>query len=97
MEIDIYAAAGLDVWIAESKWWQKKKVSRQTVEDLLRQAQFIKEREGENLRIRIWLFAHDGVTEEAEDFMREHNILWSTRADLDALLTFVNLRRLPEI
>ncbi|MBL7062707.1 MAG: hypothetical protein ISS49_00680 [Anaerolineae bacterium] len=98
MEIDIYAAAGLEVWIAESKWWSGHKVGRKTIERLLEQAKLLEKRKGKDLEtLRLWLFAHDGVTEEAEALMRQHHVLWSTRADLDALLTFVNLRTLPEI
>jgi len=47
--------------------------------------------------IRLWLFAHDGVTKDAENLMQKHNILWSNRTDLDALLTFAKLRTLPKL
>lgn len=98
MEIDIYASAGLEVWIAESKWWNNRRVGRKTVERLLEQADLLRERKGQDLEtLRLWLFAHDGVTEGAEALMRQHHVLWSTRADLDALLALVNLRTLPEI
>lgn len=96
-EVDIYAAAGLDVWIAESKWWRDRKVGPDIVQHLLHQARQIIDREGEEMRVRMWFFAHDGFTEEAEALMRKHQILWSTRADLDALLEHVNLRKLPVI
>lgn len=96
-EVDIYAAAGLDVWIAESKWWRDRKVGPDIVQHLLHQARQIIDREGEEMRVRMWFFAHDGFTEEAEALMRKHQILWSTRADLDALLEHVNLRKLPII
>ncbi len=97
VEIDIYASAGLDVWIAESKWWSGEKVGLKVVEELLNKEKLIREREGEDLRIRMWLFAHDGVAEKAKTLMEKHHILWSTREDLDALLAFVNLRKLPQI
>jgi hypothetical protein len=45
--------------------------------------------------LRVWLFAHDGVTPKTADLMRKYNILWSTRSDLDALLTLAKLRTLP--
>jgi hypothetical protein len=96
-EIDIYAAAGLDVWLAESKCWTDRKVGITVVQHLLEQAQQLREREGDDLRIRMWLFAHNGVTPEAEAMMQQHQILWSTRADLDALLNHLKLRTLPEI
>ncbi|TGO02194.1 hypothetical protein PN36_14540 [Candidatus Thiomargarita nelsonii] len=31
------------------------------------------------------------------DLMSEHGILWSTQEDLDGLLDYVKLRRLPEL
>lgn len=97
LEIDVYAAAGLDIWLAESKWWIGTPVGPKVVNHLLKQGESVREREGENVRVRLWLFAHDGVTKEAEALMHKHQILWSTRADLDALLEAVNLRKLPVI
>ena len=96
MEIDIYAAAGIEGWIAESKWWEGKKVGPSVVERLLEQAQQLLERKELDI-IRLWLFAHDGVTKDAENLMQKHNILWSNRTDLDALLTFAKLRTLPKL
>jgi hypothetical protein len=98
LEIDLYAAAGTEIWIAQSKWWRDRKVGIDTVKHLLRQAELVKERQGASLEtLRIWLFACNGVTDEAEKLLNEHHILWSTRADLDALLQVVNLRTLPEM
>ncbi len=97
LEVDIYAGAGMDVWIAESKWWTKNKVGPDSVKRLLAQAEMVREREEGDPRIRIWLFAHNGVTGPAKALMRKYKILWSTRADLDSLLKLVNLRTLPEI
>lgn len=98
LEIDIYAAAGIDVWMAESKWWRGRKVGKKVVENLLKQTQEVRRREGETLRtLRLWIFAHDGATKEAERLMRKHHILWTSRVELDALLEEVNLRKLPVI
>jgi hypothetical protein len=47
--------------------------------------------------LRLWLFAHDGFTPEAEILMTETGVLWSDRADLDALLSHVGLKRLPDV
>jgi hypothetical protein len=44
----------------------------------------------------VWFFAHNGFTEEAEIFMQEHKVFWSTREDLDRLLAQVGLRTLPK-
>ncbi len=97
LEVDIYAAAGLDIWIAESKWWTKSKVGPRSVERLLAQAEMVREREGADTRIRVWLFAHDGFTEKAGALMKKNKVLWSAREDLDALLAHVKLRTLPDI
>jgi len=98
MEIDLYAAAGAEVWIGESKWWRGRKVGRAEVEVFLRKAEFVREVEGEGHQVlRIWFFAHDGFTEEAEALMREKEVFWSVREDLDELLRYVGLRQLPKI
>jgi len=97
-EIDIYAAAGAEVWIGESKWWREKKVGRAEVETFLRKRELVREAEGEGLQVlRPWFFAHDGFTEKAEALMREKGVLWSVRKDLDNLLKLVGLRQLPDI
>ena len=97
-ETDIYAAAGAEVWIGESKWWREKKVGRSEVETFLRKRELVREAEGEGLQVlRLWFFAHDGFTEEAEALMREKGVLWSTRQDLDNLLKSVGLRQLPDM
>ncbi|MCP4693240.1 MAG: hypothetical protein GY859_34685, partial [Desulfobacterales bacterium] len=98
MEVDIYAAAGPEIWMAESKWWSGSKVGTDVVENLLRQAEMVRQRKGKVLkRLRLWLFAHDGVTAPAEELMRQNGVFWSTRADLDELLEFVKLRKLPDL
>jgi len=47
--------------------------------------------------IHAWFFSHDGFTKEAKSFMQKHDVLWSTREDLDGLLDYVKLRRLPNL
>ena len=97
LEIDVFAAAGPEVWIAESKWWSDDKVGPQLVERLLEQTEIVRQRKGEDLRtLRIWFFAYNGFTEQAEAVMREHNMLWSTGTELNALLEHVGLRTLPD-
>ncbi|MCP4691054.1 MAG: hypothetical protein GY859_23600, partial [Desulfobacterales bacterium] len=96
MEVDIYGGAGNEKWLAESKWWDGRKVGSDVVNHLLAQAEIVKEREGEDLEtLRLWLFAHDGVTGPAKELMKEHGILWSTRSELDGLLEAARLRKLP--
>lgn len=97
LELDIFAAAGIDVWIAQSKWWSTP-VGRPEVEHLLKQAAIVREREGEDLRsLRVWLFAANGVNAPAKDLLEQEGVLWSIRADLDALLKLNGLRTLPDL
>ncbi len=97
MEVDIHAAAGKDVWLAESKWW-KRPVGCDVVENLLEQAEMMMQRDGKYLRTpRLWIFAYNGVTAKAAELIRKHGILWSSRAELDGLLKKVGLRKLPEL
>jgi len=97
-EIDIYAAAGAEVWIGESKWWRDRKVGKIEVQIFLRKGELVREAEGKDLQtLRLWFFAYNGFTEEAEGLMIEKGLLWSTKDDLDKLLKFVGLRQLPDI
>ena len=53
---------------------------------------------GEGLRIlRLWFFANDRFTENAEALMLKNGVLWSVREDLDGLLKCLGLRELPEL
>ncbi len=96
MEIDVEAAAGKEMWICESKWWRGRKAGVKEVESLLFKAELLHKKEGPGLEIlRLWFFAHDGFTPEAENLMVEKGVLWSDRDDLDGLLSHVGLKRLP--
>jgi len=98
LEVDIYAGAGKEIWIAESKWWTDRKIGVKVVRHLLAQAEEVRRREEKTLQtLRVWLFAYHGVSKNARALMREHGVLWSTRDDLNALLEIVNLRKLPVI
>ncbi len=98
MEVDIYAAAGTEVWMAESKWWNGSKVGRDVVENLLDQAKRLRERKGDDLRkLRLWIFANDDATTPAKELMRQNGVFWSTRAELNDLLETVKLRKLPNL
>jgi len=98
MEIDVEGGAGKERWICESKWWSGRKAGRTEVESLLRKGEAVKEEAGKGLQIlRLWFFAHDGFTGEAEALMKEKDMLWSVREDLDGLLKSVGLRQLPEL
>jgi len=98
MEIDVEGGAGKERWICESKWWIGRKVGRVEVESLMRKGNAVKEEVGEGLRIlRLWFFAHEGFTEDAEALMLKNGVLWSVREDLNGLLECLGLRELPEL
>lgn len=106
-EVDVYAFASREIWLVESKWWETRKVGAAQVREFLELAEAVKDAEkraGYDLftsedpyRLQLWLFAHNGVTKEAERLLRKHGIYWSTRADLDALIQLTGLRKLPEV
>ncbi|ETR67863.1 MAG: hypothetical protein OMM_11133 [Candidatus Magnetoglobus multicellularis str. Araruama] len=96
-EIDIFASAGRDFWIAESKW-HKEPVDEKVIENLIRQGALVREKMGKNVRsVTLWIFASSGVTENAKKRLEDNSVLWSTKAELNALLEDSGLRRLPEI
>ena len=93
-EIDIHAGAGIEQWVAESKWHKGRKVGIKEIKKLLKKAELVKTVRDADF-VRTWFFGHDGFTSKAKDFMQENGVFWSTREDLDALLDHVKLRRLP--
>ncbi|ETR73895.1 MAG: hypothetical protein OMM_06665 [Candidatus Magnetoglobus multicellularis str. Araruama] len=52
---------------------------------------------GKTKKLRLWLYAHNGVTKLALDLINQHGILWSDKNDLNALLNAIGLRKLSEI
>jgi len=95
-EIDIHAGAGIEQWVAESKWQQNHKASITDIRKLLDKAEVVKQDREPEL-MRIWFFSYEGFAEKVLDFMSEHGVLWSTQEDLDGLLDYVKLRRLPKL
>ena len=93
-EIDIVAAAGPEQWVCESKWIKGRKEGKSDVEELVEKAeawiQFRKARVA-----KMWLFSHDGLTHEAQEYAAEKGVFWSERSDLDELLVLRRLRVLP--
>ncbi|ETR68761.1 MAG: hypothetical protein OMM_04372 [Candidatus Magnetoglobus multicellularis str. Araruama] len=70
MEIDIYAAGANEIWLAESKW-QEKKVGVNVIRNMLKQQEIIKEQEGQYLeKSQLWLFASNGVTKKAQELIK---------------------------
>jgi hypothetical protein len=99
MEVDIYAASGLNPWIAESKWW-KTPVDVSAVKKFIALGENVKEKEikdGGLNSLTLWLFAASGVTKNAQKLLENNDILWSTKDDLNALLRLSGLRELPDI
>jgi len=95
-EIDIHAGAGSEQWVAESKWQQNHKASISDIRKLLDKAEVVKQDREPEL-MRIWFFSYEGFADKVLDFMSEHGVLWSTQEDLDGLLDYVKLRRLPKL
>jgi len=95
-EIDIHAGAGSEQWVAESKWQQNHKASITDIRKLLDKAEVVKQDREPEL-MRLWFFSYEGFAPKVLDFMSEHGVLWSTKDDLDGLLDYVKLRRLPKL
>ncbi|MCI5149148.1 MAG: hypothetical protein D3916_07155 [Candidatus Electrothrix sp. MAN1_4] len=96
-EIDLYGAAGSEVWIGQSKW-TKAPVGVQVLRELWAQGEQVrKERKREPRILQLWLFAYNGLTAEAEDYARAQGILWSVKEELNELLRLLGLRELPEV
>ena len=66
------------------------------VETLITQTQLVDEM-FDLLSTQMWLFAHEGLTDEAEELARAEGIYWSTREQLDGLLQYLDLRTLPNL
>ncbi len=97
-EIDIYAAAGAEVWICESKWQLDRKTGPSDIRIFLEKATLTREFEGKGLqRLRCWFFSHSGFTDKATRLMQAEGIFYSNRGDLDELLASAGLRKLPEL
>lgn len=92
-EIDLLGAAGPEAWVCQSKWVEKTKIGINVLKNLLEQSTEVKKNMN-LLFMKQWIFAHDGLTKDAELFAKEKNIFWSDRIDLDALLKHLNLRPL---
>jgi hypothetical protein len=95
-EVDVIGAAGGDYWVCQSKWWTQDKVGLQVLHGLEAQGEFVKENM-EFISLRLWLFAYNGLTEEAEQYAKERGILWSSLSEFNELLHVVGLRQLPEL
>ncbi len=95
-EIDILGAAGAEQWVCRSRWVKGKKMGKAVLEEMISQADMVRE-DMEPLEIRMWIFAHDGLTKQAEAFAKKHGILWSARKEFDELLVYIGLKPLPDL
>jgi hypothetical protein len=95
-EIDIHGGAAIEQWVAESKWYQNRKVGIAEIQKLIDKGEWVRKEIGADFA-RVWFFSHEGFTQEAEQFMETQGVFWSTRADLDGLLDYMKLRRLPNL
>jgi len=83
-KIDILGAAGEEQWVCQSKWVQGNKISTGVLKDLKAQADEVKKEKDPEI-MRMWIFAHDGLSRPALKFAEKHGILWSSRRELDEL------------
>jgi len=89
--------SGLEIWLAENKC-QKQLIGEDIIKKMLKQSETVMDQEGDEIKtIHLWLFAYSGITQGAEKLIKQHNILWSSKKDLNQLLEYVNLRRLPDL
>jgi hypothetical protein len=93
MEIDLLGAAGPETWVCQSKWVENKRIGMNELKKLNQQAEAVKA-EMKVVFLKKWIFAYKGLTAKAKQFACEHEIFWSTRKELDALLDYLNLRPL---
>ncbi|QTA82450.1 p-loop domain-containing protein [Desulfonema limicola] len=95
-EIDVIAASGSEIWVCQSKWVTGKKIGTAPLKDLISQAEIVK-KDLDPEKIQMWIFAHDGLTKQAQAFAAKHGIFWSKRQEFDELLEHLSLRKLPDL
>ncbi|KHD08931.1 hypothetical protein PN36_14555 [Candidatus Thiomargarita nelsonii] len=95
-EIDVHGGAGIEQWVGESKWIAGRKSGINEIKILLDKAEVVrKDRDAE--LVRVWFFDAEGFSKKAMILMQEKGVFWSTKEDLDGLLDYVKLRRLPTL
>ncbi len=95
-EIDLLGAAGSEKWVCQSKWVTGDKMGVGVLKELMAQADIVREDMRPRV-IRMWIFAHEGLTGPARKFAEENGILWSSRKEFDELLVHLGLRPLPDL
>ncbi|MCP4111909.1 MAG: hypothetical protein GY749_41335 [Desulfobacteraceae bacterium] len=95
-DIDVLGAAGGEKWVCQSKWITDRKIGIKILEELVSQAETVR-KEMNSKNVKMWIFAHDGLTKQALIFAKKHKILWSSRKEFDELLVYLGLRPLPDL
>ncbi len=95
-EIDVLGAADSAVWVCQSKWITGKRIGVDVLKSMREQGEAVREEMNPNT-LRIWIFANDGLTKQAQTYAEKHGIFWSARREFDELLAYIGLRRLPEL
>jgi len=95
-DIDLLGAAGPEKWVCQSKWVTGDKIGRGILEELVDQADVVR-RDMNPRIIRMWIFAHEGLSGPARKFAEENGILWSARKEFDEMLVHLGLRPLPDL
>ena len=95
-EIDVLGAAGAEQWVCQSKWVTGSKTGIGVLRELADQADLVR-KDMDPRTLRMWIFAHNGLTGPALKFAGKHGILWSARKEFDDLLVYLGLRPLPEL
>ncbi len=72
-EIDVFGAAGAEQWVCQSKWTEGRKTGIGVLKKLFEQGKALQDEEGRRT-IRMWLFSHDGLTRQAQDFAPKNGI-----------------------
>lgn len=95
-EIDILASLGGHMWVCQSKWETTKKIGVTSVQELLDQAATVQAQDNPRT-LHKWLFAQEGLTADALALAQQEGVFWSTRTQLDDLLVYLDLRKLPDV
>ncbi|MCP4646992.1 MAG: hypothetical protein GY852_04545, partial [bacterium] len=95
-EVDVLGAAGIEKWVCQSKWVMDAGIGKDVLEEMVSQAEMLRE-ENDQRVIRMWIFAHNGLTKDALAFAEKHGILWSSRKEFDELLIYLGLRPMPDL
>jgi len=95
IEVDILASSVDDIWLVESKHWQKP-VGQDVLNNLIEQKKIFKQYDSDDKRpIHLWIYSKNGLTQSAKIFAEKNEIFWSNYNDLNSLLSIANLRQLP--